>query len=139
MDEERIAQIRGEWMQEVVKLLYGRMNRLNEILRLTREICSALDRNDRVSVRMLMEMRGEEMEAVDEGLRKLHVLEEQMPQELRSEIRGLLSGRADEQEEDGALRIAELSRNCKSVLIQPIDLDRRMSRRIAGSDSYYDN
>ncbi len=44
MDEERIAQIRGEWMQEVVKLLYGRMNRLNEILRLTREICSALDR-----------------------------------------------------------------------------------------------
>ncbi len=139
MDEERIAQIRGEWMQEVVKLLYGRMNRLNEILRLTREICSALDRNDRVSVRMLMEMRGEEMEAVDEGLRKLHVLEEQMPQELRSEIRGLLSGRADEQEEDGALRIAELSRNCKSVLNQTIELDRRMSRRIAGSDSYYDN
>ena len=139
MDEERTAQIRGEWMQEVVKLLYGRMNRLNEILRLTREICSALDRNDRVSVRMLMEMRGEEMEAVDEGLRKLHVLEEQMPRELRSEIRGLLSGKADEQEKDEALRIAELSRNCKSVLNQTIELDRRMSRRIAGSDSYYDN
>lgn len=139
MDEERTAQIRREWMQEVVKLLYGRMNRLNEILRLTREICSALDRNDRVSVRMLMEMRGEEMEAVDEGLRKLHVLEEQMSQELRSEIRGLLSGKADEQEKDEALRIAELSRNCKSVLNQTIELDRRMSRRIAGSDSYYDN
>ena len=139
MDEERTAQIRREWMQEVVKLLYGRMNRLIEILRLTREICSALDRNDRVSVRMLMEMRGEEMEAVDEGLRKLHVLEEQMSQELRSEIRGLLSGKADEQEKDEALRIAELSRNCKSVLNQTIELDRRMSRRIAGSDSYYDN
>lgn len=131
-------EVRKEWMQEVLKLVQARMNQLNEILRLTREIASALDRNDRVSVRMLLEMRGEEMESVDSGLRKLHVLEEQMPRTLREEVRQMLSGNARQQGEAES-RIAEISRNCKTVLDQTIEIDRRMNKRIAGSDSYYEN
>ena len=124
-------------MEEVLKLTYGRMKHLNEIFRLTREMASALDRNDRVSAQMLIEMRGEEMEAVASGLRKMHILEEQMPSELRDEIRRLLSGILDEQEDQDAVRLAEIARNCKSVLDQTIAIDQGMNKKVAGSDSYY--
>ncbi|MBC6678337.1 hypothetical protein [Zhenpiania hominis] len=137
MGEKISEQTRAEWMEEVLKLTYGRMKHLNEIFRLTREMASALDRNDRVSAQMLIEMRGEEMEAVASGLRKMHILEEQMPSELRDEIRRLLSGILDEQEDQDAVRLAEIARNCKSVLDQTIAIDQGMNKKVAGSDSYY--
>ena len=137
MGEKISEQTRAEWMEEVLKLTYGRMKHLNEIIRLTREMASALDRNDRVSAQMLIEMRGEEMEAVASGLRKMHILEEQMPSELRDEIRRLLSGILDEQEDQDAVRLAEIARNCKSVLDQTIAIDQGMNKKVAGSDSYY--
>ena len=137
MGEKISEQTRAEWMEEVLKLTYGRMKHLNEIFRLTREMASALDRNDRVSAQMLIEMRGEEMEAVASGLRKMPILEEQMPSELRDEIRRLLSGILDEQEDQDAVRLAEIARNCKSVLDQTIAIDQGMNKKVAGSDSYY--
>ena len=137
MGEKISEQTRAEWMEEVLKLTYGRLKHLNEIFRLTREMASALDRNDRVSAQMLIEMRGEEMEAVASGLRKMHIREEQMPSELRDEIRRLLSGILDEQEDQDAVRLAEIARNCKSVLDQTIAIDQGMNKKVAGSDSYY--
>lgn len=137
MGEKISEQTRAEWMEEVLKLTYGRMKHLNEIFRLTREMAAALDRNDRVSAQMLIEMRGEEMESVASGLRKMHILEEQMPSELRNEIRRLLSGTLDGQEDQDAVRLAEIARNCKSVLEQTIEIDQRMNKKVAGSDSYY--
>lgn len=137
MDEKISEQTRTEWMEEVLKLTYARMKHLNEIFRLTREMASALDRNDRVSAQMLIEMRGEEMESVASDLRRMHILEEQMPSELRTEIRRLLSGILDGREDQDAVRLAEIARNCKYLLDQTIEIDRRMNKKVAGSDSYY--
>ena len=122
---------------EVLKLLIGRQNHLNETLRLTRELGTALDRNDRVSAQMLLEMRGEELEQIDDGLRKLQMFKEQLSEQTRGEIDELLQCRAIENPDKNTDKIVEIVKNCKKLLQETITIDKRISRKVAGSDSFY--
>lgn len=122
---------------EVLKLLIGRQNHLNETLRLTRELGTALDRNDRVSAQMLLEMRGEELEKIDDGLRKLQMFKEQLSEQTRGEIDELLQCRTIDNPDKNTDKIVEIVKNCKKLLQETITIDKRISKKVAGTDSFY--
>lgn len=137
MEKDQDAAYRNEWTLEILKLLVARQNHLNETLRLTRELSGTLDRNDRVSAQMLLEMRGQEMEGIDNSIRKLQLFREQLSEQTQSEIDQLLQCRTIANQDKNADRIIEISKNCKKILEETIAIDRRISRKIAGADSFY--
>lgn len=137
MEKEQAAAYRSEWTLEVLKLLIGRQNHLNETLRLTRELGTALDRNDRVSAQMLLEMRGEELEQIDDGLRKLQLFKEQLSEQTRGEIDELLQCRVIDSPDKNTDKIVEIVKNCKKLLEETIAIDKRISKKVAGTDSFY--
>lgn len=136
-EKEQAAEYRKEWTLTVLKLISSRQSHLNETLRLTKEIGGALDRNDRVSVQMLLEMRGNELEQIDEGIRKLQLFKETLPVETRQEIDALLTQGVIEERNELSEKLVEIAKSCKKTLDDIIVIDRRMSKRIAGSDSFY--
>lgn len=136
-EKEQAAEYRKEWTLTVLKLISSRQSHLNETLRLTKEIGEALDRNDRVSVQMLLEMRGNELEQIDEGIRKLQLFKETLPVETRQEIDVLLTQGIIEERNEFSEKLVEIAKSCKKTLDDIIVIDRRMSKRIAGSDSFY--
>lgn len=138
MTEQSISEYRREWMMEVLKLVHSRLGHLREIQRLTEEIRNALERNDRVSVQLLLTMRGEEMEEVTICGERANTLRNQFPEEIREEIGQLLSGKLGDQQETEAKRIVETVANSNKVLQQTVAIDKRMSKQIAGTDSFYD-
>ncbi|MCI8645244.1 MAG: hypothetical protein HFE76_00290 [Firmicutes bacterium] len=137
MEKEQASAYRNEWTLEVLKLLIGRQNHLNETLRLTRELGTALDRNDRVSAQMLLEMRGEELEKIDDGLRKLQMFKEQLSEQTRGEIDELLQCRTIDNPDKNTDKIVEIVKNCKKLLQETITIDKRISKKVAGTDSFY--
>lgn len=137
MEKEQASAYRSEWTLEVLKLLIGRQNHLNETLRLTRELGTALDRNDRVSAQMLLEMRGEELEQIDDGLRKLQLFKEQLSEQTRGEIDELLQCRVIDSPDKNTDKIVEIVKNCKKLLEETIAIDKRISKKVAGTDSFY--
>lgn len=58
-----------ELLLEILKQYRKQYNHVNEICRITRDLETALQRNDTVSVQLLLGMRGEEMAEAD-GCRK---------------------------------------------------------------------
>lgn len=129
---------REEWQLELLKLLHGRYSILDEVLRLTDEIANNLSRNDRISVQMLLEMRAKELEHIDENMRRFQIFKEQFPDEIQREMENLLQTENAEAEGPYAVKIAESVKNCEKLLKQIIEIDKRMSKRVAGSDSFYE-
>ncbi len=137
-DHGQNSRHREEWQLELLKLLHGRYNFLNETLRLTGEIADNLNRNDKVSVQMLLEMRAKELEHIDENMRKFRIFKEQFSEEVQQEMENLLKVKDASSEGVHAAAIAETVKNCQKVLEQIIEIDKRMSKRVAGSDSFYE-
>ena len=128
---------RREWATEVLKLFVARRSHFREILQITKEISEALDRNDRVSVQMLLQMRGKELEDVDGTIRSLEAFKEQLPRETRREIEALSQGQPIEDQNAEMDKIVETAKSCRKLLEDIVSVDKRMSRRIAGDDSFY--
>lgn len=138
MEKDQAKEYRNEWTLEVLKLLVKRQNHLNETCRLTRELAQTLDRNDRVSAQMMLEMRGQELEGVEESGRKLHLFKGQLSQETQEDIEQLLQCREIENPDKNTDKIVEIVKNCKKLLEETIAIDKRMSKKVAGTDSFYE-
>lgn len=142
--EERLM-----FLQRVMILSYRKMSYLDEILRLTKEIGGSLDRDDRVSVQLLLVSRQEEMEKLDECRIKLHeeagALEGQELIELETILKGQFEGPTGDDVVamgDGGDfahlgKINAYAKAAKKHLEDIIILDKRMSNRVAGEDSFY--
>lgn len=137
-EKQQADQYRSEWALVILKLVYSRRNHLNGVLRLTKEISESLSRNDKVSVQMLLKMRGQELEEVGDSVQKLQVFIAQLPQATQREINGLLQGQRLEQQDEHLDKIIDTVNTCKKTLEETIALDKRMSKRVAGSDSFYE-
>lgn len=129
---------RREWALEVLKLLMERRGYLNEVLKITGELNESMDRNDRVSVQMLLKMRAEELEKTDSTLRKLRDFKEQLGGETAKEIDSLLDGNKLDGQTPEMDKIIEAAANCRKILEDIISVDKRMSRRVAGKNSFYE-
>jgi vacuolar-type H+-ATPase subunit I/STV1 len=111
-------------------------NLLFETLGLSEELGQALDRNDQVSVQMLVAMRAEPIEKLKTADQALRALRDSIsdPEE-RQHLSALLKGEAPSNEKERLLtdQAESNARQLKRVL----ELDQRLNRRIARDKSVY--
>lgn len=135
--QEPMSEYRQEWVMTILKLMQGRRGHLEETLRLTKEVGESLDRNDQVSVQMLLKMRGEELEAIGENMRAVRAFITQLRQETQEEAIALLQEKPAKEQDRMSDKIVETVKRCQRLLEEIRIIDERMSKRIAGEDSFY--
>lgn len=136
-EREPMSEYRREWIVTILKLVHRRAGHLDEVLRLTKEIGDSLSRNDQVSVEMLLKMRGEELEAVAVNTQEAQIFRTQLRKETQTEINELLQGKVADTQDEMAVKIVETVKRCERLLAEIRIIDERMSKRIAGEDSFY--
>lgn len=132
MEEESV-------MMEILKQYQKKYSIVSEIYRLTEEIGELLSKDDRVSSQLVLEMRQDEMNEADRCGESIGILEDAMEQGDRQHLRLLLDG------EEGAKlaetwqekKIVEIQNNIMQTLQRTVEIDKRISLRIAGKDSFY--
>lgn len=129
-----------ELLTEVLKEFRVRFRHMDEVCRLTKELADGLSRDDRVSAKMVLDMRGKELEAVNECTRHIEVFQSSMQEEEGQRLGALLKGEAkpDGYEYIGVWKeIRDIAEQTRAVWKRTMEIDRVMSRRMAGKDSFY--
>ena len=120
---------RDDWL-ELTVLERKKYNYLAEVQDLTRQLAESLDRNDQVSARMLVAMR--QAVEVDRGAKtRLAALGDEAWERVQ-ELRG-----GGTPQDDGEKIFLEQAGKTHRLLEQVVDLDRRVSVRMAGEQSFY--
>ena len=128
-----------EMLEEILKLVYREYREIVEIERLTCELEETLNHSDRKSANLILEMRQSEMERVSQARRAISELLESMDDDLKNDIKRLLEGeQLSERKESEAERISMISRQRNHTMENIRRIDRALSRRVAGKDSYYE-
>ena len=128
-----------EMLEEILKLVYREYREIVEIERLTCELEETLNHSDRKSANLILEMRQSEMERVSQAKRAISELLESMDDDLKNDIKRLLEGeQLSERKESEAERISMISRQRNHTMGNIRRIDRALSRRVAGKDSYYE-
>lgn len=120
---------------ELAVLERKKYNDLNEVMDLTRQLGEALDRNDEVSVRMLVAMRQDPILHLEEVGRTASARKKALSPEEQERVAALLSG-APAQDE-GERTFQEQAGKARSLLERVVELDRRINLRMAGENSFY--
>ncbi|MDE7260881.1 MAG: hypothetical protein K2N78_02285 [Oscillospiraceae bacterium] len=125
---------KNDWL-ELTVLERKKYNCLLEVQDVTRQLAEALDRNDQVSARMLVNMRQDpllHLEEVDQGekLRKAALTGEEQEQ-----LETLLREKVPRY--DGEAVFLEQADKTRRLLEQVVEMDRRVSLRMAGDHSFY--
>ena len=128
-----------EMLEEILKLVYREYREIVEIERLTCELEETLNHSDRKSANLILEIRQSEMERVSQAKRAISELLESMDDDLKNDIKRLLEGeQLSERKESEAERISMISRQRNHTMENIRRIDRALSRRVAGKDSYYE-
>ncbi|MDD3141203.1 MAG: hypothetical protein PHX08_19845 [Lachnospiraceae bacterium] len=129
---------KNEMLCEIMKQIQKKYSCVSEIHRLTEEVGTSLSRDDRVSVQMILAMRQDEMNASDECDKSIELLIESLQIEEQCKVRELL--KLDDINEADSIegkKIIEIKRNIRMILERCVQLDKAMSTRVAGKDSFY--
>lgn len=124
----------AEWMDLTV-LERKKYNYLSETLDLTGQMGEALDRNDQVSVRMLMAMRQDPILHLEEVNRLSLDRRDSLEEEDRERVSALLAGAEGRTDEERTF--LEQAQKARRLLERVVELDRRISLRLAGEHSFY--
>ena len=120
---------------ELTVLERKKYNCLLEVEDVTRQLAEALDRNDQVAARMLIAMRQDpllQLEEVDRGEKQRKAA---LTDEDKERLRVLLRDR--EARYDGEGVFLEQAGKTRKLLERVVELDRRISLRMAGDHSFY--
>ena len=125
---------KDDWL-ELTVLERKKYNYLVELQDLTGQLAENLDRNDQVSVRMLMAMRQDpvrlQAEVDNSGKIRLAALSE----EDRRRAGELL--KEGQPRDDGERIFLEQAQKTRRLLEQVVAMDRRVSMKMAGENSFY--
>lgn len=110
-------------------------NDLNEVLDLTQQLGEALDRNDQVSARMLIAMRQDPILHLEEVDQTCKARRETLSPEDQDRLAELQAGSPPR--DDGERTFLEQAGRARGLLERVIELDRRISLRMAGDSSFY--
>ena len=124
----------AEWMDLTV-LERKKYNYLSETLDLTGQMGEALDRNDQVSVRMLMAMRQDPILHLEEVNRLSLDRRDSLEEEDRERVSALLAGAEGRSNEERTF--LEQAQKARRLLERVVEMDRRVSLRMAGGQSFY--
>lgn len=125
---------KDDWL-ELTVLERKKYNYLVEVQDLTRQLAESLDRNDQVSARMLVAMRQDPIRLLAEvdnsGKLRMEVHSEEDRQRAAALLKGATPG------DDGQRIFQEQAQKTRRLLEQVVDLDRRVSTKMAGKSSFY--
>lgn len=110
-------------------------NLLNEVQDLSRQLAEATDRDDRVSVEMLVGMRREPIDKLVDAERVLGEQIAALPDGEGQRLAALLSGAPAEEESERML--AELVASNRRRLEQVLALDKTLNRKLTRDKSIY--
>lgn len=108
---------------------------LLEVEDVTRQLADTLDRNDDVAARMLVAMRQDPILHLQEVDRDAKARMAGFPEEDRRRAAALREGQ--EPRDEGERTYAEQAGRARRLLEQVVALDRRLSIRMAGEQSFY--
>lgn len=123
---------------KVMILLQRRRNHIWEISRLTKELEGAMNRNDEISVAMILQMRADEMAKIDECMHEIWQMAENGI-EAQKKLRLLITSepKEDAGETPEEKKIYEIRRNTQHLLDELHVVDERLNRKVAGEKSFY--
>lgn len=125
---------KGDWLDLTV-LERRKYNCLSEVMDLSQQMGEALDRNDQVSVRMLLALRQDPILALEEVKRAINAKRAALTSEERERVSVLDGGDGPENTEEAAY--AAQAGSARRLLERVVELDRRLSLRLGGKSSYY--
>ena len=120
----------------ILRLSQKEYRQYGEIEELTHEIASAMDHDDQVSISLLLKMRGNSMAELEKTRREQSLLLNADSDWCRR-ISDITSGNKAEDMTEAEERLLMLSKGKKEILKRIIALDKKVSVRLAGDDSYY--
>ena len=110
-------------------------NLLNDVMDLSQQLATAMDRNDQVSVRMLVAMRQDPLTQLEEAKHNLSRRLLEFSPDDQDLAHRLLQGEAGSSPREQA--VADQSNVNRRLLERIIELDRRLNHRLTGDKSYY--
>ncbi len=128
-----------ELWTEVLIQAQARYRILNEVFQITKEIADTLSRDDRMSVQMLLGMRQDEINNLSRNEQNIYTLLQCASMEEREELQRLLRGEKTIAEGDSfeKKKLGEIGQNNKKIRDKIVELDRAVSTKLAGKDSFY--
>lgn len=122
-------------LEELTALKKQQLLCLTELSGLTEELGQAVDRRDQVAVKMVLSMRQEPLQKLQETEEVIRAKLLQAPQEDAIRLTELLNGAQGESEREEALcrQVAQTGRLLQKVA----GMDRQISLRMGGRGSFY--
>ncbi len=129
-------------MQEIIEVILIGMQRryrgLLEVERLTKELSDLLSVGDRESVQLLLNMRQGEIEQIQEEDTSLRQLLSALDNERKENLAELMNGKESAVQSNAVeQQIFQLAVQTKHTLDRTTAMDRVLSKKLAGKDSYY--
>ena len=125
-------------MERIMILLQRKWNSIREIHRLTIELEETFARNDEISAEMLLQLRADEMEKIDQCMEEIWQLGEADPVSyeklsilINSDLNEVV-GKTDEEK-----KIYEIRQKTQVLLNQLQEADKRLNQKLAGKKSFY--
>ncbi len=125
---------KDDWL-ELTVLERKKYNYLVELQDLTGQLAESLDRNDQVSVRMLVAMRQDPVRLLAEVDNSGKVRRAALSEEDRRRTGELL--KEGQPRDDGERVFLEQAQKTRRLLEQVVAMDRRVSMKMAGENSFY--
>lgn len=121
-------------LSEIKERLEKKYVSLVEIMRLTDELNEALSMNDRRSIRLVMTMRGGEMEKMGVLDGEIESLMDFVSDKERDTINNY---KTKEECSKSVERICQIKQRTQRLLDKVIEKDKAMSKRVYGDSSFY--
>lgn len=125
---------KGDWLDLTV-LERKKYNYLSEVMDLSQQLGEALDRNDSVSMRMLVAMRQDPLLQLQELKQAIEAKEASLLPAERERVSDLRQGAAPQGEEETTYH--NQAGAARRLLERIVELDKRLNRRLAGEKSFY--
>lgn len=127
--------------EEILRILLMQQKKkyiqLSEVLNITMQMADAVERDDHVSMSMLIAMRQEPLLIIDEIQQMVGERLESLPADMVTHLRRLLSGRGDEKPAPEEVALDEQCQMNFRLLSRIVTIDKRLNQKVGKEQSYY--
>lgn len=130
-----------ELLMVVAVQVQKKYRHMDEVKKLTKELEEGLSKDDRVVTNMVLVMRGKELEEISACDLCIQQLLAGADQGSRETVEKALGIKSYENECEASVlwkRIRDTVQATRSIWRQTVDMDKVLSKRLAGADSYYE-
>ena len=127
-----------ECLQQIAILLQKKYNGLNEIENITKQLQDVLGYDDAVSIRMLIVMRQQEMDSIDQIDKEYQICLEGLTEVQKNALQTGSTRPFAGENAAMVQKIVEIRQKHKRLLERLIEQDKLVNRKLAGEKSYYE-